>query len=402
MRMSSTEKLERQLLDYGLGEIHQSLEERVFEFDIKPWLQKVLEDCILTEFEEKKICVEEYERSQKRKNQRNGFYMRSLMTVHGMIKDLKVPRPRFGGFTPVAFERYQRRETKLDKMMTECFWRGISTRDMTHVVHQLTGCHVSASIVTRLTKKWTHEALRWHERPLADEYVYVMLDGVWIKTRSMGSKRRLVLVAYGVKGDGQREIIDYQLSQSESEANWQKFLTALVHRGLKGEKLKLIISDGCKGLGNAVDLVFPWVKHQLCWAHKMRNILSHIKAGDQLKVKQDLGQLFEEKTKTKADVQKILWSFRKKWRHKYPKAINCLERDMERLLHYLECPEAHHRALRTSNHIERQFKEFRRRLRSMEVLPNKNSAERALYALTQIRNEKLKAYPLSFTQNYLH
>lgn len=116
-------------------------------------------------------------------------------------------------------------------------------------------------------------------------------------------------------------------------------------------------------------------------------------------MKKDLQPVFNEKVDSKAKVMKIIWHWSKQWRSQYPAAVKCLERDLDRLLCYLNCPKEHHKALRTSNHIERQFKEFRRRLRSMEILPTKGSADRALYALSQIRNEKLKAYPLDVTTN---
>ena len=402
MALSNTRRHEKQL-EAGYKEIKDAVEDRIFNFDFINWFKITLEDCMLTEFEENLVCVPSYERDEKRKNQRNGFYYRTLQTVFGLIDDLKVPRPRHGGFTPSVFERYERRQKAINKLMTECFWRGVSTRDMTHISHALTGVHVAASAVTRLTKKWNVEARQWHKRALSDDYIYLMLDGVWIKNRSIGQKRRLVLVAYGVMADGKREIIDYQLSQSESEAHWQRFLTQLCARGLKGKNLKLIVTDGCRGLHNAADTVYPLVEHQLCWAHKMRNILNYVKKTDHDNVKNGLRGLFgKEAAKTKEQAMRIIWSWCKQWRPQYPKAVQCLERDLEKLLLYFDCPMAHHKALRTSNHIERQFKEFRRRLRSMEVLPNRDSAERALYALTQIRNEKLLAYPLQITQNYLH
>ena len=359
---------------------------------------------MLTEFEEKIICVESHKRDEEeRRNYRNGFYYRSLQTVYGLIEDLKVPRPRIGGFTPSVFEKYERREKKLNELITECFWRGISTRDMTHIMNKIADVHISATVVSRLTAKWDEEVYHWHSRALSDDYVYLVLDGVWIKNRSFGKqKRRLVLVAYGIKEDGTREIIDYKLGHSESENNWQRFLSELVARGLEGKNLKLIVSDGCKGLGNAVDLVFPFVNHQLCWAHKMRNILKNVKKSDQEAVNKGLKKLFTDEVDSRAKAMKIIWSWARKWRKIYPKAVQCLERDLDKLLLYMDCPKEHHRALRTSNHIERQFKEFRRRLKSMEMLPNRDSADRAMYALSQIRNEKLKAYPLEFTHKYLH
>ena len=378
MALSNTRRTEKQL-EAAFLEMKQAAMDRISGFDFRDWFKVVLEDCMLTEFEENLVCVPSFERSEKRKNQRNGFYYRSLQTVFGLIDDLRVPRPRVGGFTPSVFEKYERRQKSINKLMTECYWRGISTRDMTHVVHQLTGVHVASSVVTRLTKKWNSEAVAWHKRPLSDDYIYLMLDGVWIKNRSLGKKRRLVLVAYGVHADGNREIIDYQLSQSESESHWQRFLTQLCARGLKGSALRLIVSDGCKGLHNAIDTVYPLIDHQLCWAHKMRNILNYVKAADQDEIKQGLTGLFGEKAaKSKEAAMRIIWTWSKRWRVQYPKAVGCLERDLDQLLVYLACPPEHHRALRTSNHIERQFKEFRRRLRSMEMLPNRESAERAL------------------------
>ena len=407
MRLNaSTLLMEDRGFDHYHDEMKGLVEERVFKLDFKPWLKGLLEDCMLTEFEERVVGVEDYCRNEeKRKNQRNGFYKRSLQTVHGLIKDLKVPRPRVGGFTPKVFERYERREKKLNELMTECYWRGISTRDMTFVMKQIADVHISASVVSRLTKKWNGEAQSFHVRPLSDDYIYLMFDGVWIKNRCFGRKRRrLILVAYGVRSDGTREIIDYKLEFSESEESWQQFLTELVARGLVGKNLKLIVSDGCKGLHNGIALVYPLTPHQLCWAHKMRNIIGNVKRADQKEVQKGLSKIFDVETTTKQQVTKITWEWRKKWRHIYPKAVACLDRDIDRLMLYLELPKEHHKAIRTSNHIERQFKEFRRRLRSMEVLPNKGSAERAMFALTQIRNEKLEAYPLNmtFTHKNLH
>lgn len=328
MGLSNTRRIEKQL-ESAYFDLKNAAKDFIYEIDFKGWFKTMLEDCMLTEFEENLVCVPAYERDEKRKNQRNGFYYRSLQTVLGLIEDLRVPRPRVGGFTPSVFQKYERRQKSINKVITECYWRGISTRDVSHVVHELTGVHVASSVVTRLTKKWNEETKLWHKRPLADEYIYLMFDGVWIKNRSMGEKRRLVLVAYGVKTDGSREMIDYQLSQSESESNWQKFLTQLAARGLQGKDLKLIVSDGCKGLQNAIDTVYPLTDHQLCWAHKMRNILKNVKTDDQDKVHQGLRQLFgEDAVKTKESAATIIWKWQKRWRDLYPKAVKCLDRSV--------------------------------------------------------------------------
>lgn len=373
-----------------------------FEVDFKGWLKRMIEDVSIAEFEELVIGVPHHFRGEARKNQRNGFYQRSLDTVFGWIEGLRIPRPRYGGFTPTCLgKKYGRRQEMINRAVMECYRRGVSTRDVEKITEALCGVHLSASSVSRLTSRWDQEARRWHQRALSDDYVYLMLDGIWIKNRSLGLKRRLILVAYGIRLDGTREMIDYCFAQSESESNWLKFLTNLQHRGLEGKNLKLITTDGCGGCANAIAICFSGIPHQLCWAHKMRNILKCVHTKDQGKVKAGLAPLFEGTwTEKKATTLINAWS--RKWRDQYPKAVRCLERDMDRLLHYLTCDPEHHKAIRTSNHIERQFKEYRRRMKPMEMIPNQSAADRTLYALTMIRNEKLREYPMTFTHKTLH
>jgi transposase-like protein len=383
-------------------EMKGEAERRLFEIDFKGLMKGIIEDVSLVEFEETVVGVPPYLRGEGRLNHRNGFYERSLDTVFGWIEGLKIPRPRYGGFTPRCLGRkYTRRQEALNRLVVESFRRGISTRDVEKVLKALCDVDVSATTVSRLTSRWDVEARRWHQRELVDDYVYLMADGIWIKNRSLGVKRRLILVVYGIKRDGKREIIDYAFARSEKEENWLKFLTNLQHRGLEGKHLKLITTDGCVGLANAIAIAFPCVPHQLCWAHKMRNVLKGVRTRDLGAVKAGLSPLFDGIWTEKAALT-LINRWVKKWKTIYPKSVHCLEKDMDRLLLYLGCDLEHHKAIRTSNHIERQFKEYRRRMRPMEIIPNQAAADRMLYALTMIRNEKLGAYPLHFTQKTLH
>ena len=198
-------------------------EAKIAEFDMKKWLKNTMESCLEEEFVEV-VGANPYERSDRRNHQRNGFYERSLDTVYGWIEGLKIPRLRSGGWEPKLFHRYARREESLNKLICECYWRGISTRDVKEILKALSGIEVSASTVSRLTSQWQSEVIRWHCRRLEDNYVYLFLDGVWIKNRSLGNKSRLILVAYGVRENGKREIIDYQLSVTEKQEHWERFL----------------------------------------------------------------------------------------------------------------------------------------------------------------------------------
>lgn len=383
-------------------EMRGEVERKIFEIDFKGLTKRMFEDVSLLEFEELVIGVPSHIRGDLRKNQRNGFYKRGLDTVYGWIQEIRIPRPRVGGFTPSFLgEKYSRRQEALNRLVRECFLRGVSTRDVQRILEALCEVAVSPSTVSRLTLVWDTEAKRWHQRKLLDDYVYLMVDGIWIKNRSLGKKRRLLLVAYGIKEDGTREIIDYTFAQSEKEENWLRFFTNLQHRGLEGKNLQLITTDGSGGLKNAIAICFPTVPHQLCWAHKMRNVLKCVKTDDRQRVKVGISPLFQG-IWTEKEATTLINSWVKKWKTTYPKAVHCLEKDLDRLLLYLNCRPDHHQAIRTSNHIERQFKEYRRRMRPMEMIPNQKSADRILYALTQVRNEKLKEYPLTFTHKTLH
>lgn len=382
-------------------EMRGALEEQVFNVDFKSYLKGLYEICILEEFDSEVVGVKNYARSQERKNQRNGYYTRSLDTIYGFIDEIRIPRPRIGGFSPKCLDKFARRERAVNKLVQECFFRGVSTRDIDKILKAVCHLNISPSSVSRITDQFLCQVKSFHQRPLSDDYVYLMFDGIWIKNRFMGTKRRLILVAYGITSNGVREIIDYQFARSESEQNWLKFLTNLQYRGLAGEKLKLITTDGCKGLANAIDIVYPASSHQLCWAHKMRNILKSVKVKDKKQVHEDLKPLFAGNWNLKK-AMRLINKWRAKWRIKYPRAVRCLEKDIDKLLNYLNCPLKHHKAIRTSNHIERQFKEYRRRMKAMEITPTIESADKILYSLTMIRNDKLKEYPLDFTQNTLH
>lgn len=376
--------------------------ERQVEVDFKGWLKAMLEDVSIAEFEELIIGVPPHVRGGLRRNRRNGFYERGLDTVFGWIEGLRIPRPRIGGFNPSCLgKRYGRRQEALNRLVVECFRRGVSTRDVEKITQALCGVQISASSVSRLTAQWDAEVRGWHQRELSDDYLYLMADGIWIKNRSLGMKRRLILVVYGIKGGGTREIIDYTFARSEKEEHWLRFFTHLQYRGLEGEGLQLITTDGCGGLANAIAISFPGVPHQLCWAHKMRNVLNSVRKDDLRALKAGLSPLFKG-IWTEKRALTLINRWMKQWRPVYPKAVRCLEKDLDRLLLYLSCDPEHHQAIRTSNHIERQFKEYRRRMRPMEIIPNQQAADRTLYALTMIRNEKLGEYPMTFTQKTLH
>jgi putative transposase len=231
-----------------------------------------------------------------------------------------------------------------------------------------------------------------------DPYRYLILDGVSVRLRLVGHvQRRMVLCAYGVTRTGQRELIDFQLVKAEGEDTWDGFLWTLWSRGLRGEFLELIVTDGQAGLIRALGRLGPAVPHQRCWAHKLRNLENKLKAS-QRSCLEEAKLIYQAEHRTEAIRRFRLWKHR--WQSQAPKAVACLEEDLEDLLACFECPPAHRKRLRTTNVIERLFVEVRRRIRTMCAFTTRSSCERILFSVFDRMNTHWSRHPLSpFTQN---
>ena len=233
----------------------------------------------LMEYERREyLRYEPYQRGPDRTDQANGFYIRALSSRSGMLR-LKVPRSRSGAFQSQVIPRYRRRVEIVDQALREVFLLGVSTRQAGRALATLVGEKVSASTVSEVSKVLDESVHQWHRRPLADHYQYLLLDGVSVRIRLAGRvQRRMVLCAYGITQQGQRELIDFLLAKAEGEDTWHNFLSDLWRRGLKGVALKLVATDGQAGLIRALARLWPRLAHQRCWAHKLRNLENKLKA----------------------------------------------------------------------------------------------------------------------------
>jgi transposase-like protein len=171
----------------------------------------------------------------------------------------------------------------------------------------------------------------------------------------------------------------------------------LFQHGLRGKNLQLVISDGCPGLARALETVYPRVRHQRCWVHKMRNILEKVRRCDEKQVKAQAQKMYLAEHVTAA--RRAFERFRFHWRSRYPAMVRQLERDLPELLHFFAFPRQLWRKLRTTNVIERCFVEVRRRTRPMVVFTNVESVDRIIYAIFSRFNEDWKNHTLElFTQ----
>jgi len=380
-----------------------------FWMDINSYLRNLTRNLIEDTLDEEMIQymqTQPYQRTDRasRLDYRNGYYRRNLVTTFGPIRDIAIPRSRLGLFRPSVFERYQRRQETVNTAVCNVFLRGISTRDVAEALKPLLGSTLSASAVSSITKRLNPLVKEFHERKLLDEYQFLFLDGITISVKgSFKAKKILILVAYGITVFGKKELIAFRIANAESNSACEGFLNNLFCRGFEGKNLKMIVTDGSKGFAHAIEIVYPHALHQRCWVHKLRNATKHLKKADIKPFKLDARKIYNASTHRKAIA--AFKKLKKDWHRAAPEAVKCLERDLDELLVFLTIPIKEQfrafirRQIRTTNIIERSFREVRRRTRPMGCFTNYDSVSRIIYAIFNRLNSKWQEKPLKeFTQ----
>jgi transposase-like protein len=344
------------------------------------------------------IGRESYRRTEETSEYRNGYYQRSLVTQFGTIDDIRVPRLRKGAFTTRVFRRYKRYQDIIEDLIEGIFLAGVSTRRVGDAIAKLLDTKVSHGTVSRIIKRLDAKVKEYRTKPILDEYQYLFLDGITLKIRYNNTyHNRKVLVAYGITLFGERHLVSFIQAQGESSDAWESFINDLYRRGLIGENLKLIIIDGSKGLRSALRLVYPNVCVQRCWAHKGRNVANYLPKKHQQECTDELATIYNAAGRYHAIEAFKAW--KKKWHRISERAVSCIENDLEELLSFFTFSESHWKKIRTTNVIERSFREVRRRTRVFSCFSNKESCDRIIYAIFTYLNNRWKEHPIKkFTQ----
>ena len=376
----------------GIGDFWEMQEEAVREFR-----QRFINGALEAE-RDMLVGCKSYERKEQRKDYRNGYWSRWITLKDGRL-EIKMPRVRGMSYESGIIPRYKQRVDEVDAALLKIFLYGASTRLAGEALRPILGEGVSAQTISNIAESLDTEVRRYHSRKLQDKYLYLFLDGIVLKKKSgFGAKKRVVLVAYGIRIDGKRELIDFTVTNAESEKRWWRFLNNLYRKGLVGEALGLVVTDGNAGLENAVDLVWAFVKRQRCWAHKLRNVANYLKKTHLERCIKEARAIYDAKSKKEAEQAYGRWE--KKWRAIAPEAVRCVEKDLEELLNFYSCPRKIWIKVRTTNVIERALREVRRRTRPMSCFNHDQSIERIVYAVLSRLNEQWGKKPLKeFTQN---
>jgi transposase-like protein len=342
-------------------------------------VQQVLE-AEMTSF----LGAESYQRNDVRRGWRNGFKPRTLKTRVGEL-ELMVPKDRDGQFQTELFERYQRSEKAFVAALLQMYIEGVSTRKVTAITEALCGLEVSKSQVSALTQKLDAEVAEWRMRPLSDEYPYLIFDARYEKVRRGGSVvSQGVLVAIGISAAGYREVLGCWVAESESEASWGAVFSELKQRGLRG--VRYVVSDDHAGMVRAIERHFQGAVWQRCQVHFVRNALS-LCGRQQRPLVLRLMKLVTE-TATREAAKAALAAAIAELEKKAPKVARLLEEHGEEILGVYALPEAHRKRMRTTNLLERQNQELKRRTRVVRVFPHEQSCLRLVSALPMETNQE--------------
>lgn len=312
--------------------------------------------------------MEELRKTLDQKLSFNGYYPRQLISPFGEVPGIEVPRFRetpTSGLELNSLKIFEQEKERFLKIVAEMHRLGISQRKVKELCENCLGIKVSPNRVGLVHKELAkQEALQINQHPIIDDFEYLIFDGLWVNCQTWGLRENnkiVLLCALGVKSDGSRKILGFAPADLEDYNHWDEFIVGLRRRGLEGKTLSIIISDDNGGLRNALKHLFPTVPTQVCITHKMRNVINKTKTKNKKEVIADLKNIYNSETQEEA--QNSFKQFAKKWYVVEPKAVESLRFNFEETLTYLSFPKDLWRKIRTSNLLEREFREVRRRIR---------------------------------------
>ena len=347
-------------------DVKQDVQARVRE-GVKAILEEVLEEEMTEHLE-----AGYRELTPTRRGERNGHYQRNLVTPAGKIERLEVPRDREGEFVTEVFERYKRMTGDVEEAILEMYLSGISVRKIAGVTDALSKVRIGKDAVSRITSRLEEQQKEWRERSLEEkEYPYLYLDATYLKVRWGARVSSMALLAcVGVDEEGFREVLAVQVAGSEKGAAYASLLRGLIDRGLSG--VRLVVSDDHEGIKAALFGELPGAEWQRCVVHFERNVLAHVPATSTAEVAEDLKAIF--KVRRQKTARALAEEFVELHGKRFPKAVSVFEAGIEDTLSYLSFPGSHHARIRSTNMLERLFKEVKRRTRIVGVFPNETSA----------------------------
>jgi len=333
----------------------------------------------------------------------NGSYNRQMMSTLGKVDNVPVPRFRSNssGFVPQSLSVFDTEQERFVKLVEQMHLMGISQRKISQLAKECFGITFSKNRVGKVYAEFARqESMNINSQPITDDFEYLYLDGVYVKSKGYGyeDNKAVLLCVLGVKTDGIRKIIGFTFAKAEDYESWLELIDNLKGRGLNGETVKLAVTDGGTGLKSALKFSFPNLPVQLCVVHKCRNVIIKTKFKNKRALADDLKTVFNQETKEDAEIQAK--TFCKKWYQIEPTAVETLRRNFEDCLTYFQFPKDKWHHIRTTNILEREFRELRRRIKVFDNSFNSQaSTENYANTIFSNLNQTYPAYQFLHTNS---
>lgn len=317
-------------------------------------------------------------------NSRNGSSPKVLKGTHGEVL-IESPRDRLGTFEPEIVKKGQTRISGMDEQILCLYAKGLSTRDIVEAFREMYGAEVSAGLVSQVTNAVLEQVKEWQARPLDEVYPIVYLDCLVLKIRQDKQViKKSIYLALGVNLTGHKELLGMWISENEGAKFWLSILTELKNRGLK--EVLIACVDGLSGFPEAIEVVYPQTRVQLCIIHQVRNSLKYVSWKDYKAVTTDLKGIYRSATEDEALHE--LEKFGKKWDEKYPQIAKSWNAHWLNLRTIFDFPEEIRKAVYTTNAIESLNSVIRKATEKRKVFPTDESALKVVYLATQAASKK--------------
>jgi putative transposase len=309
-------------------------------------------------------------------NRRNGH---SRKTVRGDLGQLTIatPRDRNGTFEPQLIGKHQRRVPGFDEKILALYAKGMTTRDIQEIVHELYDVEVSATLISEITADLDAEVTSWRTRPLEAVWPIVYFDGIVVHVRGESGRvsQHTIYVAIGVNLEGHKELLGLWLAQTEGAKFWLACLTDMKSRGLSDIFVACI--DGLCGFAEAIHAAYPQTNVQLCIVHLVRAALRYVSTQDSKAVIADLKKIYQAATVVEAE--EALESFAQAWDAKYPTIAKVWRAKWTDIITLFDFPAPIRKAIYTTNAIESLNSVIRKFTRNRKIYPNEESALKLVY-----------------------
>jgi len=318
-------------------------------------------------------------------NQRNGRSAKTILTDEGSV-DVAVPRDRAGTFAPVLIPKHERRFTGFDDKILALYARGLTVREIQAFLHEMYAVEVSPDLISTVTDAIVEEVTAWQARPLDRRYAVVFFDALRVKIRDEGVVRsKAVYLALGIRGDGTRDMLGLWIEQTEGAKFWMKVFTDLRARGC--EDILIAVTDGLKGMPEALEAIFPQTTLQTCIVHLIRHSLEYASYRDRRPLALALQAIYTAPTAEAAAAALDAFDASPVGA-RFPTVTAAWRRAWTQVVPFFAFPPAIRRVLYTTNALENVNRQLRKIIKTRGHFPNDDAATKLLWLA--LRNVTVK------------